>query len=68
LTFDNTGQVEWKKFLMIMRKFYPEKLEAYKKKWFEPAKKFPEFSEKDVEVFIQAFRAYDLDDIGSIDV
>jgi len=64
--YNNTGVVEWKKFLMLMRKFYPEKLKAYEEKWYTPAKKFTQFSREDIDVFIESFRNYDLDDSGAI--
>jgi Ca2+-binding EF-hand superfamily protein len=65
---NGNGEIEWVEYLQIMRNFYPWKLEDYKKKYLEPAKVFPEFNEEDIAVFADAFREYDLDGSGSIDV
>jgi len=66
--YDKTGEIEWPKFLLIMRKFYPNKLQDFEKKWYGPAQKFTEFSREDIGVFIETFRAYDLDGSGAISV
>jgi len=52
---------DYEKFLPIQTR------RVRKKKYFEPAKQFPEFTKEDVEVFIEAFREYDTDQSGSID-
>jgi hypothetical protein len=66
--YDKSGEIEWPEFLLIMRKFYPNKLQDFEKKWYGPAQKFTEFSREDITVFIETFRTYDLDGSGSISV
>jgi Ca2+-binding EF-hand superfamily protein len=54
---------------MVMREFYPDKKRDFEKEFITPATKlFPEFSRSDLIVFIEAFREFDLDGSGSIDV
>jgi len=64
---NGNGEIEWGEYLKIMRNFYPFKLADYEKRFYEPAKKFPEFSKEDIDVFVEAFREYDSDQSGSID-
>jgi len=66
--YDKSGEIEWPEFLAIMRKFYPNKLQDFEKKWYGPAQKFAEFSRDDIGVFIETFRNYDLDGSGAISV
>jgi len=65
---DKSGEIEWPEFLQIMRNFYPEKREAFEKEFYTPAKNFPEFSKEDIDAFIEAFREFDLDNSGAIDI
>jgi len=64
---NKSGEIEWPEFLNIQRNFYPQKLKEFEQKFYVPAKNFPQFSKDEVNVFVQAFRAYDLDDSGAID-
>jgi len=63
---DKNGTIGWHGFLKIMRKFYPERKKDYELKYYEPAKKFPQFSKNDIDVFVHAFRQHDVDGCGSI--
>jgi len=63
---DHSGEIEWPEYLTIMRKFYPQKLQEFEKKWYGPAQKFTEFSREDIGVFAESFRTYDLDGSGAI--
>jgi Ca2+-binding EF-hand superfamily protein len=64
---NGNGEIEFVEYLKIMRNFYPWKFEDYEKRFYEPAKKYPEFSREDIDVFVEAFREYDTDSSGSID-
>jgi len=63
-----TGEIPWPGFLHLMRNFYPEKYSEFRKEWYGPAKKFPEFNDEDISVFIDSFRSFDLDASGAISV
>eukprot|EP01114_Cavostelium_apophysatum_P012408 TRINITY_DN276_c0_g1_i2.p1 TRINITY_DN276_c0_g1~~TRINITY_DN276_c0_g1_i2.p1 ORF type:complete len:716 (+),score=279.12 TRINITY_DN276_c0_g1_i2:792-2939(+) len=65
---NGNGEIEWSEYLKIMRNFYPWKLEDFEKKYIEPSKKFTEFDREDVLVFVEAFREFDADNSGAIDV
>jgi len=64
---DGSGTVEWPEYLEIMRTFYPEKRRQFIRDFYEPAKKFPEFTKDEINVFVQTFRRFDLDGSNSID-
>ncbi len=64
---DGSGTVEWPEYLEIMRTFYPEKRRQFIREFYEPAKKFPEFTKDEINVFVQTFRRFDLDGSNSID-
>jgi len=65
--YDGSGDIKWRGFLEVMRRFYPWKREAFENQFLQPAKTFNEFSEDDVMIFAQIFRKFDLDSSGTID-
>jgi Ca2+-binding EF-hand superfamily protein len=50
-----------------MRILYPWKLLELTANFYIPAMNFPEFTQADINVFIQSFKEFDLDGSGSID-
>jgi hypothetical protein len=44
-----------------MRRNYPEKKKEFEKKFIVPSSEFLEFSRPDIEVFVEAFREFDID-------
>ena len=50
-----------------MRILYAAIREEFEQEYYGPAKDFKEFSRDDVDVFITAFREFDLDGSGSLD-
>jgi Ca2+-binding EF-hand superfamily protein len=65
---DKSGEIEWPEFLVIMRNFYPERRAEFEKEFYGAAKNFPEFDKEDIDAFIEAFREFDIDGSGSIDL
>lgn len=51
-----------------MRFFYPDKVEQFKKEFIQPANQFPEFNRLEILCFVEAFREFDLNGNGTIDV
>ena len=63
----------------MMRLFYPEKRVRFIREFYVPASSFPgsqsissilimtEFSRAEIDLFIKAFKAFDLDGSGAID-
>jgi len=67
VTLNKFGEIEWPAFLQIMRSFYPNKLKEFEEAFYGPAKKFPQFSKDEIDVFVEAFWNFDLDGSSSID-
>lgn len=65
---NGNGEIEWVEYLQIMRNFYPYKLKEFEEQFMVPAKAYPEFERDDILVFVEAFRDFDLDGSGDIDV
>lgn len=64
---DGSGEIEWIEFLLIMRLFYPERLQEFEDNFLIPAKQFTEFTPEEIDVFITAFREFDEDGSNTID-
>jgi len=63
----DNSDLRWIEYLDVMRSLNPLKTAQFRRRWYEPAKKHPEWSRAEIRVFIQAFRDFDLDDSGTID-
>jgi len=64
---DRSGEIEFNEFLQIMRGFYPSKLDEFQREFIDCTRDFVEFSRAEIDIFIQCFREFDLDDSGTID-
>jgi Ca2+-binding EF-hand superfamily protein len=51
-----------------MREDYGFKREDFEKKFLSAGSQFPQFSEEEIQILVEAFREFDADNSGSIDI
>ena len=63
----DADDLSWIQYLAVQRHLNPLKMMEFKQKWYAPATKFPHWCRAEIDVFIQVFRDFDMDDNGTID-